>query len=116
PDPWIGIESLLIVGQRVQGTVRSLADFGAFVNLAPGIDGLVHVSEAAMRPVKHVKEVLEPGQQVEAIVLSIDPVKKRVSLSIRDALAIGPAAEAGLNVDDAGTSVASPIDAHGSGT
>lgn len=88
PDPWIGIEARFAPGARVPGVVARLADFGAFVTLAPGIDGLVHVSEAALHRVAHVKEVLTPGQPVEAVVLEVDPVKKRISLSIREALAV----------------------------
>jgi len=86
PDPWAGIETRFVPGTRVHGVVARLADFGAFVTLAPGIDALVHVSEAAPRQVRHVREVLSPGQPVEAVVLAVDPVKKRISLSIREAL------------------------------
>jgi small subunit ribosomal protein S1 len=89
PDPWDGVETRFTVGARVQGTVVRLAEFGAFVNLAPGIDGLVHVSEAALSRVGHVKDVLAPGQPIEAVVLAVDPVKKRISLSIRELLAAG---------------------------
>ena len=93
PDPWSALGSGFAVGSRVQGVVARLTDFGAFVTLAPGIDGLVHVSEAAAQRVGHVKEVLSPGQPVEAVVLSVDPAKKRISLSIREAMAAGlPAA------------------------
>ena len=88
PDPWTGIETRFTAGERVRGRVVRLTDFGAFVNLAPGVDGLVHVSEAAPHPVKHVKEALAPGQEVEAIVRGVDPVKKRISLSIREALGV----------------------------
>ena len=87
PDPWTGIETRFTPGTRVQGVVARLTDFGAFVTLAPGIDGLVHVSEAAPQRVGHVKEVLAPGQPVEAVVLGVDPAKKRIALSIREALA-----------------------------
>ncbi|HEY6867011.1 MAG TPA: S1 RNA-binding domain-containing protein [Candidatus Eisenbacteria bacterium] len=85
PDPWSGIEQRFPPGARVQGVVARLAEFGAFVTLAPGVDGLVHVSEAAAERVRHVKDVLAPGQPVEAIVLGVDPAKRRISLSIRAA-------------------------------
>jgi small subunit ribosomal protein S1 len=85
PDPWVGVEERFLPGQRVNGTVARLADFGAFVTLAPGIDGLVHVSEAALTRIAHVKDVLAPGQSVEAVVLAVDPAKKRISLSVRAA-------------------------------
>ncbi len=84
PDPWIEVEQKFKQGMRVTGTVVRLAEFGAFVNLAPGIDGLIHISEASSRPVAHVKEVLTPGQQVEAMVLGVDPAKKRIALSMRE--------------------------------
>ena len=86
PDPWTGIEARFVPGTRVRGVVARLTDFGAFVTLAPGIDALVHVSEAAPRKVRHVREVLAPGESIEAVVLAVDPVKKRISLSIRAAL------------------------------
>ncbi len=92
PDPWVGIEQRFAAGARARGTVVRLADFGAFVNLAPGIDGLVHVSEAAPHRIDHVKEVLAAGQLVEALVLGVDPAKKRISLSIRAAIAAPEAA------------------------
>ena len=92
PDPWQAIEERFPKGARVQGTVVRVTDFGAFVNLAPGIDGLVHVSEAAAHPVAHVKEVLAPQQTVEAVVLAADAAKRRISLSIREAVV--PPAEA----------------------
>ena len=83
PDPWTGIESRYSPGMRVMGVVARLTDFGAFVTLEPGIDGLVHVSEAAPQRIAHVKDVLTVGQTIEAVVLSVDPEKKRVSLSIK---------------------------------
>jgi ribosomal protein S1 len=92
PDPWTEIGQRFAKGMRVQGTVARLTNFGAFVNLAPGIDGLVHVSEAALQPVAHVKEVLQPNQTIEVVVLGVDPAKKRISLSVREALAASGAA------------------------
>lgn len=86
-DPWDGIESRFQAGQRVTGTVARLTDFGAFIALAPGIDGLVHVSQVAMHRIQHAKDVLTPGQSVEALVLAVEPAKKRISLSIRELLA-----------------------------
>ena len=83
PDPWVGIESRYAAGMRVMGVVARLTDFGAFVTLEPGVDGLVHVSEAAPQRIAHVKDVLAAGQTIEAVVLGVDPEKKRISLSIR---------------------------------
>ncbi len=95
PDPWDDVEEMYWAGRRVHGTVVRLADFGAFVNLSPGIDGLVHVSEASIRPIHHVREALQAGEQVDAIVLSVDRERRRISLSIRDALAAADGATSG---------------------
>lgn len=86
PDPWAGIEERFAPGQRVTGTVVRLTDFGAFVALAPGIDGLVHVSEAATHRIASVRDALKKNQAVEALVLSVDPEKRRIALSVRQAL------------------------------
>lgn len=86
PDPWAGVGERFTVGQRVTGTVVRLTDFGAFVALEPGIDGLVHVSEAATHRIASVKDALKKNQSVEAIVLSVDPEKRRIALSVRQAL------------------------------
>lgn len=88
PDPWEEVGDRYWAGQRVQGTVVRLADFGAFINLSPGIDGLAHVSEVSLRPVAHPRDALQQGQTVDAVVLSVDPEKRRISLSIKDALAM----------------------------
>jgi small subunit ribosomal protein S1 len=85
PDPWKDVEQRYAPGSRLQGTVARLTDFGAFVTLEPGVDGLVHVSEVAAHRVGHAREVLSRGQQVEAVVLGVDPEKRRISLSIRAA-------------------------------
>jgi small subunit ribosomal protein S1 len=86
PDPWAGVEERFTAGQRVTGTVVRLTDFGAFVALEPGIDGLVHVSEAATHRIASVKDALKKNQSVEAIVLAVDPEKRRIALSVRQAL------------------------------
>lgn len=86
PDPWQGVESQFSEGQRVEGTVARLAEFGAFITLAPGVDGLVHISEVSRTRIGHVKEALTMGQKVEAVVLGVDPEKKRISLSIKQTL------------------------------
>lgn len=87
PDPWMEAEEQFWEGRRVSGTVVRVADFGAFVSLSPGIDGLVHVSELDLKPVGHPRDAVQVGQVVEAVVLSVNTERKRISLSIRDALA-----------------------------
>ncbi len=89
PDPWIEGISQFSPGQKVTGKVARLADFGAFVTLAPGIDGLVHVSQIALQRINHPKDVLSVGQEIEAAILSVEPDKKRISLSMRELLAAG---------------------------
>jgi small subunit ribosomal protein S1 len=84
-DPWSTIASKYKVGQRVKGKVSKLASFGAFVEIAEGIDGLVHISQLKEERVQKVKDVLQTGQEVEARVIKIDPVERRIGLSIKAA-------------------------------
>ena len=83
PDPWQDADRRFAAGALVKGTVTRLQPFGAFVELAPGIEGMVHISElGAGRRVTHPREVLSPGQEVEATVLGVDLEKRRVGLSL----------------------------------
>ena len=83
-DPWQDVLVEFPVGAQVSGSVSRLQPFGAFIELAPGIDGLVHISElGAGKRVNHPQEVLSEGQQVQATVLSVDPEKKRIGLSLK---------------------------------
>lgn len=82
-DPWADVQQSFPVGTRVQGKVSRLQPFGAFVEIAPGVDGLVHISELGVeRRVNHPSEVLSEGEQVEATVLSLDLERRRVSLTL----------------------------------
>jgi small subunit ribosomal protein S1 len=81
-DPWSTVESRLKEGDVVKGPVLRVMDFGAYVEIFPGVDGLVHVSQLARRRVVHPKDVVSIGQEVEAKVTRIDPAAKRISLSI----------------------------------
>jgi small subunit ribosomal protein S1 len=84
-DPWVSIEERFLPGQRVQGKVRNLTDFGAFVEIEEGVDGLVHVSDMSWtRRVKHPSEIVKKGDDVEAVITAIDPENRRVSLSIKE--------------------------------
>ena len=88
PDPWSSVAERYPVGSRVTGKVVSLADYGAFVELEPGIEGLVHVSEMSWtKRVTHPSKVLEPGQDVEVMVLDVDASNRRVSLGLKQAMA-----------------------------
>ena len=84
-DPWTTIAGRYKVGQMVKGKVTKLASFGAFVEIEEGIDGLVHISQINDERVQKVKDALTPGQEVEARVIKIDPVERRIGLSIKAA-------------------------------
>lgn len=84
-DPWTTIAGRYKVGQMVKGKVTKLASFGAFVEIEEGIDGLVHISQISDERVQKVKDALQPGQEVEARVIKIDPVERRIGLSIKAA-------------------------------
>jgi small subunit ribosomal protein S1 len=83
PDPWTTVVDRFPVGSSVQGTVRRLEQFGAFVELVPGVDGLVHVSRLALgQRVSHPRQVVSIGQTVEVTIVEIDPAKRRIGLSM----------------------------------
>ena len=84
-DPWTQIAAKYKVGQLVKGKVTKLASFGAFVEIEEGIDGLVHISQISDQRVQKVKDALTPGQEVEARVIKVDPVERRIGLSIKAA-------------------------------
>ena len=85
PDPWETLPVRYHIGSRVTGKVRSLTDFGAFVEIEDGIDGLVHVSDISWtKRIKHPSDVLKKGQQVDAVITNIDVDGRRLSLSIKD--------------------------------
>ena len=84
-DPWTGISSRYKVGQMVKGKVTKLASFGAFVEIEESVDGLVHISQISDQHVQKVRDVLQPGQEVEARVIKVDPVERRIGLSIKAA-------------------------------
>jgi small subunit ribosomal protein S1 len=84
PDPWTDVESKYPVGSRVSGKVTNLADYGAFVALDDGIEGLIHVSEMSWtKKVKHPSKVVSVSDEVEAIVLDVDMEAKRISLGLK---------------------------------
>lgn len=94
PGPWDGVEQKLAKGDVVEGTVKRLTDFGAFVEVLPGIDGLVHVSQISHKRIENPKEALKVGQEVQVKVLEVNVDAERVSLSIK-ALEERPAQEEG---------------------
>lgn len=82
-DPWAIVLDSFPVNSIVKGKVSRLADFGAFIELVPGVDGLVHISELSDKRVKSCGEVVQPGQEVETRVLGVDRENRRISLSIK---------------------------------
>jgi small subunit ribosomal protein S1 len=82
-NPWDEILKRYPVGSEVSGTVTNLADFGAFVKLEDGIEGLIYNSDLSAERVENPSEVVQPGQAVKAIVTRVDPVEQKISLSIR---------------------------------
>src|SRR5579884_1636873 len=83
-NPWEQLHDKYPVGSTVEGKVRNLTDFGAFIEIEDGIDGLVHVSNLSWtKRVKHPSEVLKKGEKVKAIVLAIEPDKRRLSLGVK---------------------------------
>ncbi len=85
PDPWESVVEKYAIGSHVSGKVRNLTDFGAFVEIEEGVDGLVHVSDMSWtKRIKHPSEVLKKGDDVEAIITSIDQENRRISLSIKE--------------------------------
>jgi small subunit ribosomal protein S1 len=84
PDPWTTALDRFPVGIRVSGKVVSLTDYGAFVELEPGVEGLIHVSEMSWsKRVKHPSKILNVGDTVEAMVLGVDPAARRISLGLK---------------------------------
>ena len=84
PDPWTTINEKYAVGAVVQGRVRNLTDFGAFVEIEDGVDGLIHLSNMSWnRNIKHPSEILKKGQKVDAAVLALDPANRRLALGLK---------------------------------
>ena len=84
PDPWLKANERYTVGSRVRGRVVSLADYGAFVEIEEGIEGLIHVSEMSWtRKVRHPSQIVKVGEEVEALVMNIDTGNKRISLGLK---------------------------------
>ncbi|MCG8587024.1 MAG: S1 RNA-binding domain-containing protein [Pirellulales bacterium] len=82
-NPWTNVQEKYPVQSKVKGTVSRIADFGGFVKLEPGVEGLVHISELSHQRVIRTSDVLSEGQEVEALVVSVDPEKQRIGLSLK---------------------------------
>ncbi len=86
-NPWDSVSAKYKVGERVHGSVSRTMDFGAFVELEPGIEGLIHVSEMSwVKKVRKPSDLVKPGDSVEVVVLSVSPAERRISLGLKQAL------------------------------
>jgi small subunit ribosomal protein S1 len=87
PDPWVSAADKYHAGDRVKGTVARVTDFGAFVELEPGLDGLIHMSEMSWsKKVRKPSDIVKPGETVDVVVLAVSPADKRISLGLKQAL------------------------------
>ena len=108
PHPWDAVPGKYSLGQRVTGVVTRTTDFGAFVELEPGIEGLIHISEMAWgKKIRKATDVVKPGETVEAVILGIAAPERRISLGLKQAFG-DPWAEAARNLLP-GTQVEGPI-------
>ena len=87
PDPWDTAGEKYKLGERVRGTVTRIMDFGAFVELESGLEGLIHISEMSWaKKVRKASDAVKPGETVEVVVLGVNPGEKRISLGLKQAL------------------------------
>lgn len=86
-QPWDAAPEKYRVGERVRGTITRITDFGAFVELEPGIEGLIHISEMSWsRKIRRPSDAVKPGETVEAVILGVNPGERRISLGLKQAL------------------------------
>ncbi len=88
PDPWDSVASRYPMGSRVTGKVVRLTDFGAFVELEPGVDGLLHISQMSSRPIATPADILNVGDELTLMVIRVDPTERRIGLSLKELAAV----------------------------
>ena len=94
PDPWTTVAQRYPMGSRVTGKIVRLTDFGAFVELEPGVDGLLPISQMSSRPIGRPDEIVNVGDELTLLVIRVDPNERRIGLSLKElAHAVEPAAE-----------------------
>jgi small subunit ribosomal protein S1 len=98
--PWVNVATRFPVGSTVKGTVSRIAGFGAFVKLAPGVEGLIHISELAHHKVYKVENIVQEGQEVEVKILSVEPEEQRIGLSLKALLSPPAKAERGAAAEE----------------
>jgi small subunit ribosomal protein S1 len=107
-EPWATVPDRLRVGERVKGPVTRVMDFGAFVEIEPGVEGLIHISEMSWgKKVRHPSDVVKPGDMVDVEILSVKPEERRIALGLKHALS-NPWAEAEKNFP-VGSQVEGPV-------
>src|SRR5438046_10062603 len=84
PDPWSTVAQRYPTGPRVAGKVVRLTDFGAFIELEPGVDGLLHVSQMSNRPIARPDELVSVGDELTLLVIRVDPNERRIGLSLKE--------------------------------
>jgi ribosomal protein S1 len=84
PDPWSTVAQRYPMGSRVTGKVVRLTDFGAFVELESGVDGLLHISQMAHRPISRPDEIVNVGDELTLLVIRVDPHERRIGLSLKE--------------------------------
>jgi small subunit ribosomal protein S1 len=99
PDPWTTVSQRYPMGSRVTGKVVRLTDFGAFVELEPGVDGLLHISQMANRPISRPDEIVNVGDELGLLVIRVDPHERRIGLSLKE---LAHAVEPPRELDDRG--------------
>jgi small subunit ribosomal protein S1 len=108
PEPWQTAPDHLVAGQRITGTVTRLADFGAFVEIEPGVEGLIHISEMSYgKKLRHPSDMLKEGDRVDAIILNIKPEERRIALGLKQTLT-DPWAEVSRNFP-VGSQIEGPV-------
>jgi ribosomal protein S1 len=88
PDPWDSVAQRFPMGSRVTGKVVRLTDFGAFVELEPGVDGLLHISQMSNRPIGSPAEIVNVGDELTLLVIRVDPAERRIGLSLKELAAV----------------------------
>ncbi len=111
PEPWTVIDEKYHLGQIINGKIVQIKDYGAFVELEPGLDGLVHISEIAYKRVTNIADEISVGQEVSAKILEIDKERKRISLSIKETLDPPSAQEAAASAEETEASPAAESEA-----
>jgi small subunit ribosomal protein S1 len=84
PDPWTTVAQRFPMGSRVTGKIVRLTDFGAFVELEPGVDGLLHISQMSNRPIGRPDELVSVGDELTLLVIRVDPNERRIGLSLKE--------------------------------